>query len=76
MVDSPLELVKLRAQVNYKGNLKYRTEIKSIIATEGYPGLYRGLLPTILRDSVGCSIYFAFFEYLKLKVLKEDDETH
>lgn len=67
-VCAPMELVKLRVQnegigkvAQYKGNW---ATLRDIYHTGRVKGLYRGLLVTALRDTVGFGVYFAVYESL------------
>ena len=39
----PIDLMKVRAQVNRKRFIKYREEIARIFNKEGFQGLYKGI---------------------------------
>ena len=39
--------------------------MKSIIRKDGYKGLFRGLLPTMLREVPCWGVYFLTYEVLK-----------
>jgi hypothetical protein len=67
LVMTPVELFKINAQIQMKGNL-YTGPFqcaKAIFQTKGIRGFYRGLIATILRDSLGRGIYFLTYEHLK-----------
>lgn len=54
----PVELIKVRAQVNNGANLKYREEIPKILKKEGVRGLYRGFFPLFMREVPTFGVYF------------------
>ena len=43
---------------------------KKIHQTDGIKGIYKGLVPTLIRESVGLGIYFATYEALIARELK------
>lgn len=65
---TPVELIKIRLQLhsstttNVIGPLAL---VRSIMATEGVRGLYRGLGITILRDAPAHALYFGSYEYTR-----------
>lgn len=58
-----------------QGSLQYRGPldvVKQVMKGEGgMLGLYKGLLPTMVREVVGCSAMFAAYEAIKLGVVKQ-----
>eukprot|EP01086_Lenisia_limosa_P013329 TRINITY_DN42344_c0_g1_i1.p1 TRINITY_DN42344_c0_g1~~TRINITY_DN42344_c0_g1_i1.p1 ORF type:complete len:304 (-),score=48.99 TRINITY_DN42344_c0_g1_i1:35-946(-) len=69
----PIELLKNKMQVQYS-NLKpgvkpqYNGVVDCAVKTvksEGFPGLYRGLLITLYRDIPGRAVYFGAYEIIK-----------
>ena len=43
---------------------------QKIYQTDGIKGIYKGLVPTLIRESVGLGIYFATYEALIARELK------
>ncbi|KAL0342025.1 UNVERIFIED_CONTAM: Mitochondrial arginine transporter BAC2 [Sesamum calycinum] len=71
---SPVELVKIRLQLQRKTNEKMNQSssnrgpldvARSILRAEGWRGIYRGLGITMLRDSPSHGLYFWTYEYMK-----------
>ena len=62
MVRVPVEVVKQRAQVL---NASSGSVFRRTIAKEGFRGLYRGYLSTIVREIPFSFIQFPLWEYLK-----------
>lgn len=64
----PYEIIKMRAQTS-----QFKTQIfstaRSIVALEGFGGLYRGFTSTIARDIPFSAIEFPVWEYLKSRHL-------
>jgi len=71
----PLDVVKTRLQVqdgrtvinvnkvpNYKGTID---AFKTILKTEGALGLYQGLFPNLVANSMAWGGYFFFYNYAK-----------
>ena len=62
----PIELFKIRLQVNqsaqYKGLLDCALKT---IRSDGMRGMYRGILPTIMRDVPSFAAYFGTYEAIK-----------
>lgn len=79
LVSCPLELVKIQRQVEellakqqsketVERGSSWRTFLK-IVRTNGVTGLYRGLLPHTMRDTLGTATYFASYEMSKHTLL-------
>ncbi|ORX98223.1 mitochondrial carrier [Basidiobolus meristosporus CBS 931.73] len=63
---TPLELLKVRQQTDLSG--KYATQfgtIRHIFKEEGILAFYKGLLPTIVRQSWGLAIKFSCYTHIK-----------
>lgn len=79
LVSCPLELVKIQRQVEEllakqqkNGTIERGSSLRTflrIVRTNGVTGLYRGLLPHALRDTVGTATYFASYEMSKHTLL-------
>ena len=66
LVVSPVELLRTR-QVVSSQQLSLRAVIKTVSAeTGGLRGLWRGILPTVIRDGPGVGFYLLAFEQSKL----------
>lgn len=61
-MNTPIELLKCKAQVNRLENLKYSTVYKQV----GIQGLYKGFWPLFWRDMPSWGVYFGSYEFLKL----------
>lgn len=61
--------------VGVQGSLQYRGPVdvvRQVMKGEGgMVGLYKGLLPTMVREVAGCSAMFAAYEAIKLGVVKQ-----
>lgn len=74
LILSPVELLKIRLQLKQNPPLGLSTEIgptklaKTILKTEGFRGLYRGLTITVLRDAPAHGLYFWTYEYMREKL--------
>lgn len=65
IVYNPVELLKVRAQINRVENMQYRKAIPLLVRKEGFMGLYKGFGALVLRDVPGWGIYFWSYELLK-----------
>ncbi|KAI3455424.1 hypothetical protein Pfo_012087 [Paulownia fortunei] len=74
LVLSPVELVKIRLQLQRKTNDKANQSAshkgpvdvaRSIFRAEGWRGTYRGLGITVLRDAPAHGVYFWTYEYMR-----------
>ncbi|KAH6758278.1 Mitochondrial substrate carrier family protein [Perilla frutescens var. frutescens] len=66
LVLSPVELVKIRLQLQPKTNLNGPLDVaRTILRAEGWRGIYRGLTITVLRDAPAHGVYFWTYEYTK-----------
>ena len=65
VIYNPVELLKVRAQINRVENLKYRVAVPELMAKEGFGGLYKGFFALFLRDVPGWGVYFWSYEFLK-----------
>ncbi|ODV80851.1 mitochondrial carrier [Suhomyces tanzawaensis NRRL Y-17324] len=67
---SPIEHIRIRLQTQTGSVKQFHGPIdcgKKLVAANG---LYKGLLPTLVRESVGLGIYFATYEALIARELK------
>ncbi|XP_072961543.1 mitochondrial arginine transporter BAC2 isoform X1 [Typha angustifolia] len=69
---SPVELVKIRLQLQTVGNKHYGKDhigpvcmAKNILRMEGLRGIYRGLSITVLRDAPAHGVYFLTYEFAR-----------
>ena len=65
LVFYPVDLMKVRAQVNRKFVVRYREEFAKIFKNEGFAGLYKGFGQQKARDIPGRGIYFFTYGYLQ-----------
>ncbi|KAK1434110.1 hypothetical protein QVD17_11028 [Tagetes erecta] len=70
---SPIELIKIRLQLQTQIQNKQMERgplsvAKSIIRTEGWRGMYRGLTITALRDAPSHGFYFWTYEFMREKL--------
>lgn len=64
---SPIEHIRIRLQTQTGATKTFAGPIdcfKKIYEARGIAGIYRGLAPTLVRESVGLGIYFATYEAL------------
>lgn len=66
IVRVPYEIIKMRAQTS-REKLKIFETARSIVAVEGFAGLYRGFTSTVARDVPFSALQYPIWEYLKLK---------
>lgn len=72
---SPIEHIRIRLQSQTGVNKVYNGPFdcaKKIYDRNGIRGIYKGLGPTLIRESVGLGIYFATYEALIARELKLD----
>lgn len=75
-LSGPIEHVRIRLQVQcatnkiYTGPLDF---IKKVYSQHGLAGIYKGQMITFLRELHGFGIYFAFYEFLVQRKMKNDD---
>ena len=62
-----------------KDNPEYKAQftsvsgaIKQIIKTNGILGCWQGFCTTLIRDTIGVSLYFGFYEIYRRALLKKD----
>ena len=66
MIYNPVELLKVRAQVNRVDNIKYMRASVALLRNEGFfRGIYKGMFALLLRDVPGWGVYFWAYEWLK-----------
>lgn len=72
---SPIEHIRIRLQTQ-TGDVKlFNGPIdctKKLYLSSGLQGIYKGLLPTLIRESIGLGIYFATYEALIGRELKSN----
>jgi solute carrier family 25 phosphate transporter 23/24/25/41 len=68
----PLALVRTRLQANVctatAGNISMATLFRTILASEGVIGLYRGLTPNFLKVAPAVSISYVVYEHVRHKL--------
>lgn len=72
---SPIEHIRIRLQTQTTGKEMFHGPIdcfKKLYQIDGLRGIYKGLGPTLFRESVGLGIYFATYEAL----IAEDIKRH
>lgn len=70
---SPIEHIRIRLQTQTGNSKNFNGPLdcaKKIYQTDGIKGIYKGLVPTLIRESVGLGIYFATYEALIARELK------
>ncbi|KAH8759334.1 mitochondrial carrier domain-containing protein, partial [Diaporthe sp. PMI_573] len=68
IVNSPIDALKTRTQrltVFERRQTSIPQIFRDIIHTQGFRGLYRGLVPRVLRVGMGQSVVFCTYEFLK-----------
>jgi len=70
---SPIEHIRIRLQTQTGNQKLFNGPIdcaKKVYQASGITGIYKGLLPTLFRESVGLGIYFATYEALVGREIK------
>ncbi|KAI5964568.1 YMC2 [Candida pseudojiufengensis] len=70
---SPIEHIRIRLQTQTGSNKLFNGPLdcaKKIYEIDGLRGIYKGLGPTLIRESIGLGIYFATYEALIANDLK------
>jgi solute carrier family 25 carnitine/acylcarnitine transporter 20/29 len=69
VIACPLELLKIRMQteVNSISTLK---ACRMVIQQSGVLGLYRGMIPTLIRDCPSYGVWFVVYEFFKEKLVR------
>lgn len=62
---NPLELIRTKMQSEKMSYREVGTAFKKMLSQHGARGLFRGLFPTIMRDTPFSSIYWASYETYK-----------
>jgi solute carrier family 25 carnitine/acylcarnitine transporter 20/29 len=74
IISIPTEHSRIRMQIQSDGSTgPYKSSmdcIKKIIQQHGIRGLYKGGVPTVLREGLAFGIYFSFYEWLVNKMLR------
>lgn len=65
-VSHPLDLIKVRLQVQTEGSRMGMLQMgKHIVSSDGVPGLYKGLTATLLRQAVYSGVRFGVYDMVK-----------
>lgn len=73
---SPIEQIRIRLQVQTADNKLFNGPIdcvKKLYQSAGMRGIYRGLMPTLVRESHGMGMYFLTFEALVKRDMANND---
>ncbi len=71
LIACPLELLKIRMQTNEGAAMGTLQTARLVVREHGVRGLYRGLMPTLIRDCPSYGVWFLVYEYLKDVMVKE-----
>jgi hypothetical protein len=69
LITHPMDTIKARVQVETGGREKIVNCLKSVIAKEGIPGLYRGIGVSVFGSLPANVLYFGTYEFVKKKLL-------
>lgn len=72
---SPIEHIRIRLQTQTGATKAFNGPIdcaKKLSQNNGIAGLFKGLTPTLVRESIGLGTYFATYEALIARELKKD----
>jgi solute carrier family 25 (mitochondrial carnitine/acylcarnitine transporter), member 20/29 len=69
LVYKPLEVIKLKMQVASEAPSSFIQFTKKFFRERGVAGLYRGLLPTLIRETIGSIAFFAAYEITKSRMM-------
>ncbi|KAL1453405.1 hypothetical protein WDU94_007545 [Cyamophila willieti] len=72
---SPLELVRTKMQSEKMSYLEMKQALRGLIQYHGVPGLWKGLMPTLLRDVPFSGIYWVSYEQLKADYIRRHQYT-
>lgn len=64
----PLNLIKTRYESDFYNYKSMLGAFNSIIKSEGIPGLYRGLVATLIRDVGYSGVYFVLYTKIKMSL--------
>lgn len=67
---SPLELVRTKMQSEKMSYFEMKQALRSLIQYHGFTGLWKGLMPTLLRDVPFSAIYWVSYEQLKASYIR------
>lgn len=70
---APTERIKIYQQKNPERITTIRLTIKNIIQMGGFSNLYRGTIPTILKQSTSVGTRFWMYDILKSQLKKQDE---
>jgi solute carrier family 25 carnitine/acylcarnitine transporter 20/29 len=70
---TPTELIKCTMQMDSHNRYKNSKDcLNSIIKKHGFSGIYKGFVPTLLREVPSYAFQFATYEFLKKKFIGKD----
>jgi len=65
LIFQPLDLMKTRIQQQAESRLSMRGVCKNIVAQENILGLWRGVVPSLVRTVPGVGLYFSSMHFMK-----------
>jgi len=65
LIFQPLDLMKTRIQQQAELRLSMRGVFKNIVAQENFLGLWRGVIPSLVRTVPGVGLYFSSMHFMK-----------
>ena len=72
IITNPIEVLNTRIVVNKNNNIGNIEQIKKIISIEGWKGLYKGILPSLILTTYPV-INMTIYGYLKSKITNSED---
>lgn len=72
---SPLELIRTKMQSEKMSYFEMNQALKSLVQYHGVSGLWKGLMPTLLRDVPFSGIYWVSYEQLKASYIRRHHYT-
>ncbi|PWN50806.1 putative YMC1-protein of the mitochondrial carrier family [Violaceomyces palustris] len=75
-VAGPVENIRIRLQTQQNNQFKGPLDcVSKILKSNGLPGLFKGQVPTLLREGHGMGMYFLTYEFLVQRKLAKDGIT-
>ncbi|KAJ9082957.1 Mitochondrial carrier protein ymc2 [Entomophthora muscae] len=74
VVSGPIEQIRSRLQIQSSSNAEFKGPIdcfRKLYLHQGLKGVYQGQVPTLAREVIGFGAYFAAYEYMVQKEIKE-----
>ncbi|KAF7731882.1 hypothetical protein EC973_007713 [Apophysomyces ossiformis] len=77
VITTPFDVIKTQRQVSsIRADIRFSQLLRNIVATEGYQGFFRGVVPRVIKVAPSCAIMISSYEVGKLLFADRRNTTY